>query len=131
MTTFKSRVNINKPVSKVYQFLADMNNHQQLMPENVKDWSSSVDEAHFSIQNMASLAIKTDALIENTEIRIIAIENPPFHLELKWTLFVGSEHIEVTLLINAELSMMMKMLASGPLQKLADFQTQKLAEILG
>ncbi|HTD99704.1 MAG TPA: SRPBCC family protein [Mucilaginibacter sp.] len=130
MTTFESKASINKPVSEVYQFLADMNNHQQLMPENIKDWSSSTEEAHFSIQNMASLAIKMDSLTENAEIKIVSIENPPFHIELKWLLTDVSGITEAVLIISAELSMMMKMLASGPLQKLANHQTQKLTEIL-
>ena len=34
MSTFESTVTINKPVNIVYQFLADMNNHQQLMPDD-------------------------------------------------------------------------------------------------
>jgi carbon monoxide dehydrogenase subunit G len=130
MTTFESKASIHKPVNEVYQFLADMNNHQRLMPENIYGWSSTVDEAHFSIQNMASLAIKMESLAENAEIKIVSIENPPFHLELNWVLTDVSGITEVVLIISAKLSMMMKMLASGPLQKLADHQTQKLTEIL-
>ena len=42
MTTFESKASINKPANEVYQFLADMNNHQQLMPENIQDWTSTL-----------------------------------------------------------------------------------------
>ena len=71
MTTFESKININKPVNEVYRFLADMNNHQQLMPENILNWTSTTDEARFDIQNMGKLAIKIDSRLENAEINII------------------------------------------------------------
>jgi len=129
MTVFESKTNINRPVNEIYRFLADMNNHQQLMPENISDWISTVDEARFNIQNMASLVLKIEDRIENNEIKIIAIEKPPFYLELKWLLTAVENTTEVTFSISANLSMMMKMLASGPLQKLADHETQSLAKV--
>lgn len=131
MTVIESTTDINQPVAKVYAFLADMNNHQQLMPENIYNWSSTTDEASFTIQNMAKLAIKISNRVENQELTAIPTEKPPFDLELKWTVADnGNGGTTATLIISADLNMMMKMLAAGPLQKLADHQTQKLAEIL-
>ncbi|MDB5145202.1 MAG: hypothetical protein JWQ66_3915 [Mucilaginibacter sp.] len=129
MTIFKSKTIINKPINEVYQFLADMNNHQRLMPENIQDWSSNLDAARFNIQNMASLALKIESRIINSEIKIIPLEKPPFDLKLKWLLTIADSATEVVLTITADLNMMMKMLASGPLQKLADHETQMLAKI--
>jgi carbon monoxide dehydrogenase subunit G len=129
MTIFESKASINKPANEVYKFLADMNNHQQLMPENINDWSSSTDEARFNIQNMASLALKIESRIPDIEINIIPFEKAPFELELKWMLSAANNITEVTYRISADLNMMMKMLASGPLQKLADHETKSLAAI--
>lgn len=130
-TTIESTVLIQKPISEVYTFLADLNNHQQLMPENIYNWSSTADEARFTIQNMAKLAIKISSRVENREIAAIPSEEAPFALELKWLLNdLGNGSTEAKHLISAELNMMMKMLASGPLQKLADHQTTRLKEIL-
>jgi len=131
MTTFESKININRPVNEVYQFLADLNNHQQLMPENIVNWTSTADEARFDIQNMGKLALKVDNRLENAEINIIPSEKPPFDLQLNWKLADAGTHTEVLFTISAELNMMMKMLASGPLQKLADHEAQSLAEVLG
>ncbi len=131
MTTFESKTNINRPVNEVYQFLSDMNNHQQLMPENIVDWTSTADEARFNIQNMGKLALKIDSRVENAEINIIPSEKPPFDLQLNWKLDYAGPHTEVLFTITAELNTMMKMLASGPLQKLADHEVKSLAEVLG
>ncbi|MEO8795916.1 MAG: SRPBCC family protein [Daejeonella sp.] len=130
MTVIKSSVTVDKPVNEVYAFLADLNNHQQLMPENIYNWSSTTDEARFTIQNMAKLALKVSNRTENQEIKIVPSEEAPFPVELKWVLADnGNNTTEATHIISAELNMMMKMLASGPLQKLADHQTGKLKNI--
>lgn len=131
MTVIESTTDINQPVEKVYAFLADLNNHQQLMPENIYNWSSTADEASFTIQNMAKLAIKISNRVENQELIAVPTEKAPFDIELKWTVADnGNGGTTAKHVISADLNMMMKMLAAGPLQKLADHQTQKLAEIL-
>jgi len=130
MTVIESKTNIAKPVADVYGFLADLNNHQQLMPDNIYNWSSTATEARFTIQNMAKLALKIGTLIPDQQIQIIPAETPPFALELKWIVTPNGSSTDVTYQISADLNMMMKMLASGPLQKLADHETARLAEVL-
>jgi len=130
MTTFTSNTSINKPLHEVYSYLADFNNHQKLMPENIQEWVSTVDEASFSIPNMAKLSLKIESRIPDQEIRILPAAKPPFDLELKWSLSFDNDHTDVLLTIHADLGMLMKMLASGPLQKLADYETQSLNTIL-
>lgn len=130
MTIIISKTTLNKPANVVYEFLTDFNNHQLLMPENVYNWLSTADEARFTIQNMAKLALKIDSRIENREIKITPAETPPFAVELKWELAEQNGTTEVTYIIGADLNMMMKMLASGPLQNLADYETTQLKRIL-
>ncbi|MDP9081185.1 MAG: SRPBCC family protein [Bacteroidota bacterium] len=129
MSTFESKVTIPKPIGEVYNFLADMNNHQQLMPENIQDWVSTYDTASFNIQNMARLSLVVDSREINIEIKIIPSEKPPFNLELKWSLSSKDDQTEILFTIFADLNMMLKMLASGPLQKLADHETSTLVSI--
>jgi len=132
MTIIESSAEINLPIEKVYQFLADLNNHQQLMPENIYNWSSTTDTASFTIQNMAKLAIHISERVENEKLIAIPTEKPPFDLSLQWTVKNnGNGTTTAKHTISADLNMMMKMLASGPLQKLADYQTKRLKEILG
>jgi hypothetical protein len=100
------------------------------MPENVVDWKSTQNEARFSIQNMAKLVLEITNRTPNLEILIAAIENPPFPLQLKWELQETGTQTTALFTIAAELNMMMKMLASGQLQKLADYETEKLKQLL-
>jgi carbon monoxide dehydrogenase subunit G len=131
MKTFESTVTINKPAEVIYQFLADMNNHKQLMPkEDISEWVSTVDESSFSIKNMIKLSLKIEERVNNKEIRIIPTEKPPFDMELKWTLVEEEGSTEVLYTIKADLNMIMNMVASGPLQKLADDESANLSIIL-
>jgi len=132
MTVIQNNVDIHKPIEAVYAFLADMNNHEQLMPDNIDNWSSTEDEARFTIKNMAKLALKIRQRVVNKEIICIPIEEAPFALTLRWKLEdKGVDTTNATFVIEAELNMMMKMMASSPLQKLADHQVNTLKNILG
>ena len=131
MTIIQNNVVINKPIGDVYAFLADLNNHEQLMPENIYNWTSTVDEARFTIKNMAKLALKISQRVENKEIVCIPSEEAPFEIKLAWRLEELGGETKATFVIEAQLNMMMKMMASGPLQKLVDHQIQRLKETLG
>ncbi len=131
MIIIESKVLINKPIHEVFEFLSDLNNHQQLMPDNIYNWSSTKDEARFTIQNMAKLAIKISSITENKEIIATPTEEVPFALELKWMLNEDENgQTEAIHAISADLNMMMKMIVAGPLQKLVDHQTNALKNIL-
>jgi len=70
-------------------------------------------EASFSIQNIVQLSLKIDERVENKTINIIAVGNPPFSIQLNWNLANENGGTAVTFTINAELNMMMKMMAAG------------------
>ncbi len=127
MTTIESKTIIKRPVTEIYQFLADFNNHSKLMPENIYNWVSTTDDATFTIQNMAKLSLKISERVLDKSITAIPSEKPPFDLQLNWILNpVNTTETAVTMTIIAELNMMLKMLASGPLQKIADYNTSQL-----
>lgn len=131
MTNIESSIQINKSAQEIYNFLQNMNNHEQLMPENIYNWKSTEDEASFTIQNMAKLALKISERIENTKLTAVPTEQPPFDVSITWALeAIDEQNTKVTNTISADLNMMMKMLASGPLQKLVNHQTSKLAELM-
>ncbi|MGO1521498.1 MAG: SRPBCC family protein [Sphingobacterium sp.] len=131
MTIIQNSIDITKPIEDVYQFLSDMNNHEQLMPENIYNWTSTVDEAQFTIQNMAKLSLRISERLENKELVSTPVDETPFPLVLRWRLEpTPDQQTRASFIIEAELNMMMKMMASGPLQKLVDFQVDRLKEVL-
>ena len=130
MSTFTSTVTINRPAEDIFNFLADFNNHKGLMPDNVVNWSSTYNDAYFEVANMLKLSLNITERRPNSYIDILPVEKPPFPVKLNWEIKSGNDTSEVTFTITAELNMMMKMMASGPLQKLAEHQTQALVNLL-
>lgn len=131
MTLIQNSTDLAKPAGEVYNFLADCNNHEQLMPENIYNWSSTRDEARFTIQNMAKLALKVENRVPDQEVLFVPSEKAPFDVNMRWKIeATGAESSRATLLIEADLNIMMKMLASGPLQKLVDHQVSRLSQVI-
>ncbi|MGV3762069.1 SRPBCC family protein [Parapedobacter sp.] len=131
MTVIKNQISIDKPVADVYAFLADCNNHEQLMPDSIYDWTSTRDEARFTIRNMAKLALKVDCRTENSTVVFVPAEKAPFDVALQWKVTPsGNDATLAELVIEADLNMMMKMLALKPLQKLVDSQLEALKKTL-
>lgn len=111
--------------------MADMNNHQKLMPaEDIGDWKSTYNEASFNIRGMITLSLKVDSRVENKEIKIVPAAKPPFEMDLKWELEQSGGETEVTFTINAELNLMMKMAVSGQLKKLTEHEANSLVFLL-
>ncbi|MFD2146777.1 SRPBCC family protein [Mucilaginibacter antarcticus] len=130
MATFQGKTTINRTITDIYAFLSDFNNHKQLMPDNIQNWTSTYNEAGFGIQNMVQLSLQIVERIENSAVKIVATGNPPFPVKLLWDLRSADAGTEVTFTIDAELNMMMKMMASTPLQKLANHEVERLAAVL-
>lgn len=130
MTNFESSVQLNQPIEKVYNFLKDLSNHKALMPSNIEEWNATTDEAQFSIKNMVKLHLIVTNRTENSLIIAQPKGKAPIDIELKWELTSEQEQqTKAKLTIGAELNMMLKMVASGPLQKLVDHQTESLKTI--
>lgn len=131
MTIIQNSVQIEKSSEELFRFLSDCRNHEKLMPENVYNWSATEDEARFTIQNMAKLALKIDKREPNSLIHFVPAEKAPFDVTLRWEIeSQGENSSSARLVIEADLNMMLKMIASGPLQKLVDHQVNSLKQIL-
>lgn len=131
MTVIKNQISIARPVADVYAFLADCNNHEQLMPDSIYNWSSTRDEARFTIQNMAKLALKVERRTENSEVLFVPAEKAPFDVTLRWNVAPADDAVTTAeLVVEADLNMMMKMVALKPLQKLVDSQLAALKAVL-
>src|SRR5690606_14680147 len=130
MTIIQSQTTVDSSIDRVYAFLADCNNHERLMPENVYNWESTHDEARFTIQNMAKLALKIEQRVENREVVFVPAEKAPFDVTLRWEVTPQTDSQTLArFVVEADLNMMMKMVASAPLQKLVNHQIDQLKSV--
>ncbi|MEO8148049.1 MAG: SRPBCC family protein [Bacteroidia bacterium] len=117
MTNINSEtVQINTSAEQLFNFLSDFNNIQKLMPSSITDWESNVEGGSFTITGMANIGLKIDEKIANTKVKMIRTK-APFDLNLICNIGeVNTTTSTLQILLEADLNMMMKMMAETPLR---------------
>lgn len=131
MTNIESgEVTINKSADTVFQFLADCNNHEKLMPDQVINWQSTATNFSFTIKGTADLALK---ISETTPGQLVLLEpdgKKPFDFNMKWEISGDGDTSKVTATLAADLNMFLKMVAVKPLENFLAYQAKQLKALL-
>lgn len=131
MTTFTQQRSIPRKDTDVYDFLQNLKNHAQLMPEGGYSWAITEDEVKLEIKNLTSLRLRVDEKEPSKLVSIRTVEGAFVPVVIRWEIEAQAEELSlVTLQIEAQLNMMMKMVASPVLNKLVEHQIEKLQDIL-
>ena len=122
---------INKSAQEVFDYLSDMNNFKNLLPEDkISDWQSDTSSCSFKIQGATTISFVIESKEAPGHIHMISGDNAPF----KFTLDVHlSENAGVTTgyqIFEADVNMFMKMMVEKPLQNLFDYIVDQLEKQL-
>ena len=128
---FKSHtVRLEVPVDKAFSFLSDLNNLQHLMPEQVINWQSTDKSCSFDIKGMAHINLERAEVIPVKLIRIISGPDNPIDIEFRCNLEEsGNNQASAWIELTADLSPMLKLMASGPMQNLVNIMADKLRTV--
>jgi carbon monoxide dehydrogenase subunit G len=130
MTRLESdKVTISKSGKEIYNFLSDFKNFGHLMPEQIADWQSTSDECSFTIKGMASLGMKMVEKTPNSFIKIVRNGKAPFDFILNVNIEDKGADCTVQLAFDADLSPMLKMMASKPLTNFLNLLATRLKEV--
>lgn len=132
MTIIESgKETIGKNANTVFAFLADCNNHKQLMPEQVEKWHSTDTTCSFTIKGTADLSLRIKNTQENAAIVLEPYEKIPFPFTLSWKITAqGEESSEVEAVLEADMNMFIKMVAAKPLENFLKYQASQLKTVL-
>ena len=122
------KVQIQVPAEKAYAFLSNLNNLQKIMPEQIINWQSTEDSCAFDIKGMAHISLERADITPEQLIRIISKPDNPIDLEIRACL--EKETIDKTtawIELTADLSPMLKLLASAPMQNLVNIMADRLS----
>ncbi len=131
MTIIESEiVDIDNSSEYIFNYLADFNNFQKLMPPQVTNWTSTSEECSFTINGMATIGMKIIEKNPFTKITISSNGKVPF----EFNLFVllkekDASHCTGQLTFESDLNMMMKMMVEKPLTNFFNMLAQKMKEI--
>ena len=123
------KVQLPVSVEKAYLFLCDLNNLQQLMPEQIINWQSAEDSCSFDIKGMAHISLERAETIPNRLVRIISKPENPIDLEIRGNLEKQTDNqTSAWVELSADLSPMLQLMVSGPMQNLVNIMADKLRE---
>jgi carbon monoxide dehydrogenase subunit G len=122
------KVQLGVPSEKAFAFLSDLNNLEHLMPEQVINWQSTETSCSFDIKGMAHINLERAETVPYKMIRISSGTDNPIDIEFRCNLEpVLTDQTTAWIELTADLSPMLKMLASGPMQNLVNIMADKLS----
>ena len=117
---------INSEPSKVFNFLADFNNFESLMPDQVKEWESDNESCSFKISGIGKIKMKFTKKEEPSTIVMGPSGKAPLNFSLIINLKEDNGKTIAEGNISADLNPMLAMMAKRPLENLINDITNKL-----
>ncbi len=115
--------------TKVFEFLADFNNLEKLMPEKVTNWDSTMTSCSFTIKGMATLNMKQGNNVADSLVQMVAHGKNPFHYDLNNHIHaIGDNECEVHIVFNADMNPMLAMMAKKPLENFINILVDELVK---
>ena len=133
MTKFESNIKtVSVPKGSVYGFLSDINNLESLVPEGlVRSFESGNGVFRFNIDGLGQIGVRMVNIQSEDSILFESEGSHPFRFNLGIDLHEMENHqTSLQLTFNAELNMMMKMMAMKPLEEGIERIATELADNL-
>lgn len=131
VTEIKSdTVTIRRSAENLFHFLSDLNNFGKLMPEQVINWQSTKDACSFTIKGMADVSLVISEKRPNSFLKYNSGAKSPFAFSILSN--INEEEMNrasVVLVLSADLSPMLKIMAERPLQNFVNLLAVKLKEV--
>lgn len=114
---------------RVFDFLCDFNNYEQLMPEQITNWKSDTEQGSFTIQGMADITLKFSKKEAMHTIIILPEGKSPIQFALIIKLeedSLNEQHTTAVIEVDADLNPMMAMMVKRPLENLVNVIAEQL-----
>ncbi len=133
MTTIESkRVEIAKPAQDLYTFLQDMNNFQQLLPQDrISEWKSDGRSCSFKVQGAATIGLELAGGEAPDHVILKATERSPFPFTLNVFLKEDGGVTTAWQEFKGDINPFIKMMVEKPLKNLFDHIADRMKTIHG
>jgi len=120
---------INKSQKEFYEFLKNLQNFKQLMPENIEKFEVDGDSFIFSLKGMPEIRLVVKEQQEFDKI-VLGAASSKLSFTLTTEINIVSENTcEAQLLFEGDFNPMMAMMVKKPLQKFIDTLSEKAGEL--
>jgi carbon monoxide dehydrogenase subunit G len=106
---------VNADPARVFAFLADMNNLEKLMPEQVINWKSDTDTCTYTIKGMADIGMQITDRNPDSSVSMSSFGKVPFNFTLVIRIRPVAALSEAGLEFEGDVNPFLKMMVEKPL----------------
>ena len=131
MTSINSeKKQVSKSQEDIFNFLINLNNWEQIMPDRVINWSSNENTCNFTIEGTATLGMKLEKTKPFEEITLSEHGKTPFPFTIQVIIKeISADRSEVEMVFNANLNPMLKLMAINPLRNFLNMLLDNLSKV--
>lgn len=131
MNVSTEKVKFSKNQEEAFEFLSDMNNYRQLMPDDTKSFEIHESGNGFAVQigSLPKVGMKLKEFTKPSQL-IFESPSPNFEYYLKINIEAVDENSsEIQLDFDGKFNMMIEMMAKGPLTNFINTISTKLGQV--
>ncbi len=111
------KVSVQKSGKEMFEFLAKVENFEQIMPENIDKFEAREDAFIFALKGMPEIKLKLQELVPSSKVVLgSSSDKIPFTLTAHIS-ETGDTTSDVQLVFDGTFNMMMAMMVKAPLKK--------------
>lgn len=132
MTNIASKkVEVNNSAENVFNFLADFNNFEKLMPKDkISNWTSNSNECSFEINGMSSIGMKIQETSPYTSLRLVSHGKNPFSFTLDVKLEKTEKDCVISQMIfSGDINPFLKLVVEKPLTNFFNQLVENLGQV--
>lgn len=124
------KVTTQKNQQEMFNFLTDVNNYEQVMPESLEKFeATSQDTFLFSLKGMPEIELQIKETRE-PELVVLGSTSDKFNFSIDLIIEpVGEDQSEVQLLFAGKFNTMMAMMVKGSLKKFINTLSENIAKV--
>lgn len=117
MAIKSNKVEVSTKAIQVFDFLKDLNNLNELMPQDrISDWQSDEETCSFQINGLSKISMKRAELVESKLVKMDSHGKNPFDFTLSIKIEDGNnENSNVQIEFDGKMNTFMKMMVEKPL----------------
>jgi len=116
---------IKASTEQVFNYLADFNNYQEMMPDSVSNWESDVDQCSLQVSMVPKIQMK---IVERVPTSVIKIKGSgPFDFDLTVSIeTIDANNCLTGMTFEADINPFMKMMIEKPMGQFFGYLTKQV-----
>ncbi|MET2985469.1 SRPBCC family protein [Aureibaculum conchae] len=124
-----NKVTVKKSQKEMFEFLSNVENFEQIMPENTDKFEAKEDSFLFALKGMPEIRLKIEETTPSEKI-VLGSTSDKFPFTLTGNIIsIDDDNSEVQLLFDGKFNPMMAMMIKNPIQKFISTLSENIEKL--